>query len=101
MDIDDPYKMLNKHRVSRKSAYNERNIQIQLPGLETEMVVLPGKYLLSDGKIVSREELPAKDFYQTPMKEWKIANHTCSEFTADKEVTFRCEVFYPKRPSNR
>ena len=45
MDIDDPYKMLNKHRVSRKSAYNERNIQIQLPGLETEMVVLPGKYL--------------------------------------------------------
>ena len=98
MDIDDPYKMLNKHRVSRKSAYNERNIQIQLPGLETEMVVLPGKYLLSDGKIVSREELPAKDFYQTPMKEWKIANHTCSEFTADKEVTFRCEVFGPKRP---
>lgn len=98
MDIDDPYKILNKHRVSRKSAYNERNIQIQLPGLETEMVVLPGKYLLSDGKIVSREELPAKDFYQTPMKEWKIANHTWPEFTADKEVTFRCEVFGPKRP---
>ena len=62
------------------------------------MVVLPGKYLLSDGKIVSREELPAKDFYQTPMKEWKIANHTWPEFTADKEVTFRCEVFGPKRP---
>ena len=59
MDIDDPYKMLNIHSVSRKSAYNDRNIQIQLPVLETEMVVLPGKYLLSDGKIVSREELPA------------------------------------------
>lgn len=32
------------------------------------------------------------------MKEWKIANHTWSEFTSDKEITFCCEVFGPKRP---
>lgn len=98
MEVDEPFKMLNKNRVSRKSAYNERTIAIQLPGLETEMNVLPGKYLLTNGQIVNREELPAKDFYQTPMKDWEIINHTWAEFASDKEVTFRCEVFGPKRP---
>ncbi len=98
MELDDPFKMLNAHRVSRKATYNDRVIRIQLPGLETTMTVQPGKYLFTNGQLVSRSELPAKDFYDVPLKEWKVVNHTSPEFTDGKQMKFACEVFGPNRP---
>lgn len=98
MELDDPFKMVNPHRIVRKASYNSRTMKIQLPGLDTVITVLPGKYKLSAGKLISEEELPAKDLYQSPMKEWKVANRTASEFIAEKQVTFKCEVFGPERP---
>lgn len=98
MELDDPFKMVNPHRIVRKASCNSRTMKIQLPGLDTVITVLPGKYKLSAGKLISEEELPAKDLYQSPMKEWKVANRTVSEFIAEKQVTFKCEVFAPERP---
>ena len=98
MELDDPFKMVNPHRIVRKASCNSRTMKIQLPGLDTVITVLPGKYKLSAGKLISEEELPAKDLYQSPMKEWKVANRTVSEFIAEKQVTFKCEVFGPERP---
>lgn len=98
MELDDPFKMVNPHRIVRKASCNSRTMKIQLPGLDTVITVLPGKYKLSAGKLISKEELPAKDLYQSPMKEWKVANRTASEFIAEKQVTFKCEVFGPERP---
>lgn len=98
MELDDPFKMVNPHRIVRKASCNSRTMKIQLPGLDTVITVLPGKYKLVAGKIISKEELPAKDLYQSPMKEWKVANRTVSEFIAEKQVTFKCEVFAPERP---
>lgn len=98
MELDDPFKMVNPHRIVRKAGCNSRTMKIQLPGLHTVITVLPGKYKLSAGKLISKEELPAKDLYQSPMKEWKVANRTVSEFIAEKQVTFKCEVFGPERP---
>lgn len=98
MELDDPFKMVNPHRIVRKAGCNSRTMKIQLPGLDTVITVLPGKYKLAAGKIISKEELLAKDLYQSPMKEWKVANRTASEFIAEKQVTFKCEVFGPERP---
>lgn len=98
MELDDPFKMVNPHRIVRKASCNSRTMKIQLPGLDTVITVLPGKYKLSAGKLISEEELPAKDLYQSPMKEWKVANRTASEFIAEKQVTFKCKVFGPERP---
>lgn len=98
MELDDPFKMVNPHRIVRKASCNSRTMKIQLPGLDTVITVLPGKYKLSAGKLISEEELPAKDLYQSPMKEWKVANRTASEFISEKQVTFKCEVFGPERP---
>lgn len=98
MELDDPFKMVNPHRIMRKASCNSRTMKIQLPGLDTVITVLPGKYKLSAGKLISKEELPAKDLYQSPMKEWKVANRTASEFIVEKQVTFKCEVFGPERP---
>lgn len=99
MELSDPFMMMNPRKIVRKASYNERTIQIQLPGLNTVMKVWPGKYQFTDGKLVSRKELPEKDAYQIPMKEWKVVNHTCSEFVSGKNTTFRCDVFGPKRPA--
>ena len=99
MELSDPFMMMNPHKIVRKACYNERTMRINLPGLDTVMTVLPGTYLFADGKLVSKKDLPAKDFYQVPMKEWKVVNHTVVESASDKEVTFKCEVFGPERPA--
>ena len=100
MELSDPFMMVNPHKIVRKASCNERTIQMNLPGLNTVMTVSPGKYRIVDGKIMSKEELPAKDLYQSPMKEWEIVNRTSSEFVSGKELIFKCDVYGPKRPDN-
>lgn len=98
MELDDPFKMVNPNRMVRKAGCNSRTMKIKLPGLDTVLTVLPGKYKLSAGKLISKEELPAKDLYQEPMKKWEIANRTATEFVSGQPMTFRCEVFGDEHP---
>jgi len=100
MDLDDPFKMINPHKTVRKSVYRERTIEINLPGLKLSTTVLPGKYLFTNGKLMSKSELPQKDFYQSKMNKWQVNNHTLAEFTSNKELTFTCEVFGDEAPEN-
>lgn len=98
MELDDPFKMVNPERIARKAAYRERTIRIQLPGLDTMMTVLPGKYYFSNNQLTDRAELPAKAFYEKPLKDWKVINHTPKELVKGEKAVFSCEVFGPACP---
>lgn len=100
MDLDDPFKMINPNKTVRKSVYRERTMKIDLPGLNISMAVLPGKYLFTNGEMISKAEWPQKDFYQSKMGRWQIANHSLAEFVSGKDATFTCEVFGDEKPDN-
>jgi len=98
MDLDDPFKMVSPYKTVRKSVYREREMAIHLPGLTTKLNVSPGRYTFKEGTLIQKAELPQSEFYQSPMGEWQVVNHTLPEFDFGKEVTFDCEVFGDQVP---
>lgn len=98
MELDDPFKMISPTRITRKAVCRERKFKFELPGLDASLKVIPGKYIISGDKIVSREELSANDLYNEPMNDWEIVNHTAHEFMNGKPAIFKCDVYGPKQP---
>lgn len=100
MELDDPFKMVNPHKIVRKSVYRERFIEIDLPDLNVAMMIYPGKYVFSNGKLVNKSDLPQRDFYQTRLNRWQVVNYTSSEFSSGEELTFTCGIFGDEAPRN-
>jgi len=93
MKLDDPFKMVSPYKVVRKAVYRERMMEINLPGLVTSISVTPGKYIIENNKVVRKDELPQKDFFQEKLNNMAVVDHTIAELDAGNEINFECEVF--------
>ena len=100
MNLDDPFKMVSPFKVVRKAVYRERMIEINLPGLVTSLNVTPGKYIIENNKVVRKDELPQKDFFQEKLNNLTVVNHTIAEHDAGSEIKFECEVFSDEVPES-
>ncbi len=100
MKLDDPFKMISPFKVVRKAVYRERMMEINLPGLVASLNVIPGKYIIENNKVVRKDELPQKDFFQEKLNNFTVVDHTISEFDAGNDIKFECEVFSDEVPES-
>lgn len=99
MNVDDPFKAGSVNRVARQAVCLNRNIHIQLPGLQTALCIYPGKYTFKNNLLVNYEALPNQEYYnKEAMKDWKVNNSTLTEMPQSRPGVFACEVYGPTLP---